>query len=153
VILVAMSGAGPQEVARHQLSTPGAPRIDPAHYPPRAEGLPTRTPRARDAGEAAFLAIGAGAERWLVAAAAAGTSRVRARMAEAVSLAKLYGTAAVDDALAAAASAERFGDGDLARILDYRRGGPADGTTAADPQAAEGWSLQPGTSAWQGVGR
>jgi transposase len=153
LVLVAMSGTGPQEVARHRLSTPGTPRIDPAHYPPRPDGMPTRTPRARDPDEAAFLAIGPGAERWLIAAAASGASRVRAKMAEAVALAKLHGGEAVDRALLAAAGAERFGEGDLARILDYQRGGSPEPPTGVGSAPTEAWSLQPGTAAWQEIGR
>ena len=41
-------------------------------------------------------------------------------MAEAVDLAKLHGAEAVDEALAAAADAERFGEGELASILAHR---------------------------------
>ena len=46
--------------------------------------------------ERAFLALGDGAERWLIAAAAAGASRVRRKMAEAIDLAKLHGSEQVE---------------------------------------------------------
>jgi len=72
-----------------------------------------------------FLAIGDGARAWPTEAAAAGATRVRAKMAEAVELAALAGTAAVDAALGTAALAGRFGDGDLLSITGY--------------QAAPGW--------------
>ncbi|HEY5990047.1 MAG TPA: hypothetical protein VIV12_27225 [Streptosporangiaceae bacterium] len=73
---------GLAEVARHQLSVPGNPRIDLAHYPghpQRPDGTP-RPPRieAVTDAEAAFLAIGDGAQAWLTEAAAAGACRVRA---------------------------------------------------------------------------
>ncbi len=55
-----------------------------------------RTPRATNPAEAQFLAIGPGAAAWLVEAAAAGTRRVRAQMADAVALAKLHGAADVE---------------------------------------------------------
>jgi hypothetical protein len=46
-----------------------------------------------------------------------GVARIRAKMADAVALAKLHGSAAVDQALGTAALACRFADGDLAAIL------------------------------------
>jgi len=152
----AWAGSGPlglAEVARHRLSTPGNPRIEPAHYPghpQQSDGMP-RPPRVEavtDA-EAAFLAIGDGARAWLVEAAAAGASRVRAKMAEAVELAALAGTAAVDAALGTAALAGRFGEGDLLSILSYQAAGRAEGPVSV---ADEAYSAQPGTSAWAGFG-
>jgi transposase len=145
--------AGLAEIARHKLSTPGNPRIDLAHYPghpQNPDGSP-RPPRVvpATAAEAAFLAIGDGARAWLTEAAAAGASRVRAKMAEAVELAALAGTAAVDAALGTAALAGRFGDGDLLSIAGYQAAGNAGGpVTVAD----EAYSAQPGTSAWAGFG-
>ena len=150
------AGDGPlglAEVARHRLSVPGNPRIDLAHYPDhpqQPDGTP-RPPRVRPAtaAEAAFLAIGDGARAWLTEAAAAGASRVRAKMAEAVELAALAGTAAVDAALGTAALAGRFGDGDLLSIAGFQAAGPAGGPAAV---ADEAYSVQPGTSAWAGFG-
>ena len=128
------AGEGPPglaEVARHRLSVPGNPRINLAHYPdhPQQPGGTPRPPRikAATAGEEAFLAIGDGARAWLTEAAAAGASRVRAKMAEAVELAALAGTAAVDAALGTAAVAGRFGDGDLLSIAGYQAAGAAGG--------------------------
>ena len=109
-------------MARHELTTPGRPRISDEHYPPRPPGALNRRPRAKSAEEAAFLAIGPGAAKWLTRAAAAGASRVRRKMAEAVDLAKMHGALEVDAALEAAAEAGRFGDGDLASILAHREG-------------------------------
>jgi hypothetical protein len=90
---------GPREVARHQLTTPGRPALRDEHYPPKPAGALDRKPRARTIEERAFLALGDGAERWLIAAAAAGTSRVRRKMAEAIDLSKLHGTERVERAL------------------------------------------------------
>jgi transposase len=150
------AGDGPlglAEVARHRLSVPGNPRIDLAHYPDHPQ-LPDGTPRPprvrpATAAEAAFLAIGDGARAWLTEAAAAGASRVRAKMAEAVELAALAGTAAVDAALGTAALAGRFGDGDLLSIAGFQAAGPAGGPAAI---ADEAYSVQPGTAAWAGFG-
>jgi len=76
--------------SEYELTTPGRPSIRDAHYPPRAAGALERTPRARSAEERAFPAIGPGAERRLIAAAAAGTTKLRRKLAEATARAKLH---------------------------------------------------------------
>jgi hypothetical protein len=150
VVVHADAPEGPREVARHPLTTPGRPRICAEHYPPRPPGALARQPRAGSAEETAFLAIGAGAAAWLTKAAATGTGRVRRKMAEAVALAKLHGQIDVDEALAAAAIAGRFGEGDLAAILAHQQ----TGTVVAFPApVSEAQSLQRSTAAWQGFGR
>ena len=139
------------EIARHELSTPGRPRIADEHYPhhPAGNGPRVPVPRPRTAADIAFCAIGEGAHRWLVEAAASGASRVRAKMAAAVELAALVGAERVDEALGLAAVAGRFGDVDLASILDHL----ARGRSGLDLiRADEAHSVQPGTSAWRGFG-
>jgi transposase len=148
VVVHADGPEGPLEVARHALTTPGRPSIQDQHYPPRPAGALQRMPRARSAEERAFLALGPGAERWLIAAAAAGTTKLRRKLAEAVALAKLHGEQAVEEALTVAAQAERFGDGDLAAILAHHQGGQL----IAFPRASEQQSLQRSTRAWEGFG-
>ena len=148
VVVHADSEAGPREVARHALTTPGRPSIDQAHYPPRPAGAIERKPRAASADEEAFLQIGAGAEAWLIAAAAAGATRVRRKLAEAVDLAKLHGAGQVDEALRAAADAGRFADGDLAAILAHHGGE----VIAFPTRASEQQSLQRSTRSWEGFG-
>ncbi len=117
VIATHVAERGATEVARHLRSTPGNPRIDDAHYPPRPAGPLNREPKATNQAETEFLAMGDGARLWLVEAGAAGASRVKVKMAEAVNLAALHGTNRVDWALGHAACYERFGDGDVASIL------------------------------------
>ncbi len=134
-----------RELARHDLVGAGQASIDDAHYPPRTEGPNARVPRATRPGEAAFLAIGHGAQRWLVEACASGTRHAEEKMAEAVELAKTHGVDAVDEALGLAALAGRFSSGDLVSILRAKR----DETY----RARESDSLQPGTSSWEGFGR
>lgn len=146
VVATHVSDRGATEVARHLRSTPGNPRIDDAHYPPRPQGPLNRQPKATNRAETEFLAIGVGARLWLVEAAAAGASRVRVKMAEAVTLAVLHGAERVDSALGHAACYQRFGDGDLASIL-------AAHPTGERRQAGEGHSLQPSTKAWEQIGR
>jgi hypothetical protein len=141
---------GPREVARHRLTTPGRPRINDEHYPPRPAGALERKPRARNSQEREFLQIGEGAERWLTRAAAEGTARIRRKMAEAIDLAKLHGTGPVNDALARCASYGRFADGDLASILAHQQ----TATVIALPtRAPEDRSLQRSTHSWEGFGR
>lgn len=143
IVAVHVNGAGAVEVARHRRSTPGTPMIDDAHYPPRPDGALARRPKATSAAEAEFLAIGEGARTWLIEAAAAGTSRVKVKMAEAVTLARLHGPDRVDWALGHAAMFCRFAEGDLASILDANP--PGQRHSAGDLH-----SLQSGTAAWKG---
>lgn len=150
--VVAMTPAGAAEIARHVLSTPGNPSILDAHYPnhPGGNGPRVPRPRPRTKAELDFLAIGDGAHQWLIEAAATGTARVRAKMARAVELATIVDTDKVDTALGLAAAAGRFAEADLASILDHL-------TLGGDPQevvrADEAHSIQPGTSAWERLGR
>jgi len=148
VIVHADGPDGPREVARHQLTTPGRPSIRDEHYPPRPAGALERKPRARSADEQAFLAIGPGAERWLIAAAAAGTTKLRRKLTEAVALAKLHGAEALDETLTVAADAGRFGDGDLAAILAHQGAR----VIAFPARASEQASLQRSTRSWEGFG-
>jgi hypothetical protein len=149
VIVTHVSADGPVEVARHERTTPGNPRIDDAHFPPAPEGALNRTPVPANAAEAEFLAIGDGAVLWLKEAGAVGASRVRAKMDDAVALAKLSGVEAVNWALGHAAVYGRFAEGDLASILAHR----AATTDGEDHRAGEDHSLQAGTDAWKGFGR
>ena len=103
LVVVHADGRMAGEVAPHALTTPGSPSIKDEHYPPRAGRRLGRHPRPR-ALRGAFLAIGPGANAWLIAAA----RRVRpgaAKMAEAVDLAKLHEPGDVNEACASAAMA------------------------------------------------
>ena len=146
VVVTHCAPSGPIEVARHQRSTPGHPMIDDAHYPARPAGPLARRPKPTSAAEAEFLAIGDGARTWLVEAAAAGTSRMKVKMAQAVTLARLHGEMRVDWALGHAAMFGRFADGDLASILT------ADPPGQRRHTAGEDHSLQPSTAAWGRLG-
>ena len=147
VVITHVGTDGPVEVARHRVTTPGNPRVNPAHFPPVPEGALQRSPVAASAAEAEFLAIGDGAVLWLKEAGAVGASRVRAKMADAVAQAKLSGVEAVNWALGHAAVYGRFAEADLASILAHRSGG------GEPTRAGEDHTLQPGTSAWKGFGR
>jgi len=113
-LLVYADGA---EVARHDLVAPGEVSLADEHYGgPRRE--PVRAPRPRSAAEKAFLALGPEAERFLVAAAAAGTSRLASEIVAINELAAAWGVEAVRRALCRALAFRRFRAVDVAAILD-----------------------------------
>ncbi len=148
IVIVHVARDGAHEIARWEPTVPGQPRHDPTHFGPPPEGPLHRTPRARTPDEAAFLAIGPGAQQWLISAAAVGTARIRTKMIAAVALAKIYGSGPVDRALATAAELGRFADEDLAQLMHHQ-------ATARPGEALrvnESRSLQTGTSAWTGFG-
>ena len=85
---------------------------------------------------------------WLTEAAATGAGRVRAKMAEAVELARLHGDAVVDRALGQAGTSGRFAEGDLAAILSHQ----ATALPGPAGRAGEGHTLAQGTAGWAGFG-
>ena len=149
IIVVHVGDGGPVEVARHRRATPGSPRLDDAHFPPAPAGALGRIPKAHTAADAEFLALGDGARLWLTEAAAAGTSRMRVKMAAAVATGKLVGGADVDWALGHAAVNARFGEGDLASILHHH----ARARTGPTHRAGEDRSLTQGTAGWASLGQ
>ena len=86
---------------------------------------------------------------WLAEAAAAGTTKMRVKMAAAVELAKLFTPADVDWALGHAAVHGRFAEADLGSILDHHRSRP----NQARQQASEDRSLTQGTHGWASLGQ
>lgn len=149
VVIVHIGADGPVEVARHTRAAPGSPKITDAHFPPAPAGALDRKPLARNAAEASFLAIGDGARLWLAEAAAAGTVKIRVKMAQAVTLAKLFNAKDVDWALGHAAVHARFAEADLASILDHHHSATANGP---DSRAGEDGSLTQGTASWAALG-
>ena len=148
VIVVHFGIDGPVEVARHPRARPGSPAIDDAHFPDHREKVPgDYAIKARSAAEAEFLGIGAGARAWLLEAAAAGTTRMNVKMAEAVALAKISGIAPVDEALGEAATYGRFATGDLASILGSQS------SRTLTHRADEARSLAQGTAGWAAIGQ
>jgi transposase len=148
IVIVHVDRHGAHEIARWEPTVPGQPRHDPAHFGPPPAGPLQRTPRARTPDEAAFLAIGNGAQQWLISAAGVGTARMRTKMIAAVARAKIYGFAPVDRALATAADLGRFADEDLAQLLRH----DATALRGKVRRLDELRSLQTGTSAWAGFG-
>lgn len=149
VVITHVGEHGPLEVARHRRATPGTPKIDDGHFPPQPTGPLDRRPQAKNPAEAEFLDLGEGARLWLIEAAAAGTTKMRVKMAEALSLAKLFDPVEVDWALGHAAVHGRFAEADLSSILDHHARAPK----AGEHRASEDSSLTQGTSAWARLGQ
>jgi hypothetical protein len=141
--------AGLVEVARHALSTPGRPRIELAHYPGHPQdpsGAPRPpTPRPTSAAETAFLALGPGAEAWLVEAAAAGAVRVRSSWPRS-SWPRWPGARR---STPRSASRPRPGGSPITTCSRSCATAPPAQLVVAD----EAYSAQPGTAAWEGFGR
>lgn len=124
-------------VAQHALLAPGEASIADAHYPTSA---PTgvRALRPRTTSEHAFLALGAEAEDYLRAAAAAGAARLHERLEEALGLARTRGNDQARATLARAASFGRFAHGDLGSIADGLAAAPPSAVLDAQPLTLEG---------------
>jgi hypothetical protein len=148
VVIVACGPEGPTEVARHPVTTPGSPRVAEHHFPPAPEGAPARTPKARTTAEVEFLALGEPAALWLTEAAAAGTTRIRVKMAEIVALGKLLGAEQLGWAIGHAAVTGRFAEGDVAALAAHH----ATATPGPSCAAGEEHTLAQGTAGWAGFG-
>jgi len=104
------------EVARHRCVAPGEVAICDGHYGgPRP--APARAPRPRTTAERAFLSLGEEAERFLVAAAAAGTQRLPSEVAEIVALEAAFGREALVGALGRAHQFHRYTASGVRAIL------------------------------------
>jgi len=104
------------EVARHTLVAPGGVAIADEHYGGPRPNL-ARAPRPRTSAERAFCALGPHAERFLVAAAAAGTPRLGSELAEIPGLEAAFGRDLVVGALGRAHRFARYGADDVRAIL------------------------------------
>jgi transposase len=118
---------GEAEVGRHPLVAPGEASIIDEHYgkPRRKGGRPARSIRPRSHTERSFVALGPVAERFLRAAAAAGTPRLASELAQIVALGAAHGHPALLAALERAATFRRFTATDVRSILAAGTGAPA----------------------------
>ncbi len=148
VVIMHVGAAGPVEVARHLRAQPGSPRLDDAHFPAAPAGALARQPKARNDAESQFLALGDGARLWLTEAAAAGSTKMRVKMAAAVELAKLGDPVAIDWALGHAAVHGRFAEADLGSIVAHHARAERGPTCSA----SEDRSLTQGTAGWAALG-
>ena len=103
--------------AHHALLGPGEVSVCDEHYPaPPPSGM--RSLRPRTATERAFLGLGAQAEGYLRAGAAAGAARLSQRIDDAPQIAAIHGDGRARGALWRATRFGRFGRGDLEAIAD-----------------------------------
>ena len=150
VIVTHVGPTGPVEVARHEVTTPGNPRLRRRPFPARTGRTAAAAPRwPPTPPRPSSWPSGPGAALWLTEAGAAGVRRVRAKMADAVALAKLC--------TAPRRSTGRWGTPRCTAASPTRPGlhrrPPARRIAGEAHQASEDHSLQPGTSAWEGFGQ
>ncbi len=130
------------EVALHRLQPPGGASIHDHHYPtPAPTGV--RPLRPRRPSEVRFLELGEPAERYLRAAAAAGTPRLLQQLERVLELERSHGREAVRAALARAVEFGRFGHQDIANILLTAGAAPPARLEPAQPLAISGLPAVP----------
>lgn len=118
------------EVARHLAVAPGEASIADAHYG-GARKAPARAVRPKSASERAFCALGPAAERFLRAAAAAGTARLSAELSEIASLEAAFGRDLLVAAIERAIAFRRYRAADVRSILAAGEGVMQPGTPGA----------------------
>ena len=124
-VVIAYDG---REIERHPLMAPGEISIKDEHYEVSAR-RPLRPIRVKTGTESAFIALGPVAEAFLRGAAAAGTSRLAAELADIVTLELSWGREQLLEALERALRFRRFKAIDVRDIL-------AAGSQAPNPVAA-----------------
>ena len=124
-VLIAYDG---REIERHPLMAPGEISIKDEHYEVGVR-RPLRPIRVRTGTERAFIALGPVAEAFLRAAAAAGTTRLAAELADIVTLELSWGREQLLSGLERALRFRRFKAADVRDIL-------AAGPQAPNPVAA-----------------
>lgn len=112
-VVIAYDG---REVERHPLMAPGETSIKDEHYPDSVR-RPQRPIRVKTGAERAFIALGPVAETFLRAAAAAGTSRLAAELADIVTLELSWGREQLLEALERAVRFRRYKATDIRDIL------------------------------------
>lgn len=112
------------EVARHALVLPGEVALMDAHYGGPAV-RPSRGVRPRTQVELAFLSLGPLAERFLRAAAAAGTQRLETELRQILELEPIWGRSLLIAALERATQFRRFKAVDMRAILAAGHGVPS----------------------------
>ncbi len=117
-ILIADAG---ELVARHLAVAPGEASILDLHYG-GTRTRPLRAVRAKSASERAFLGLGPAAERFLRAAAAAGTARLSSELSEIASLEAAFGRELLVAAIERATAFRRFRSSDIRSILAVGEG-------------------------------
>jgi transposase len=129
-LLVIMTGTG-EVVAEHTLVAPGEASVRDEHYGgPRP--APRRAVRPKTAAEREFCALGPVAEAFITGAAAAGSTRLPAELADLNTLRAAHGDAAFLDALDRAVAFCRWRAADIRSILAAGAGVPEPRIPAGD---------------------
>jgi transposase len=123
-LLVIMAGTG-EVVAEHFLVPPGEASVRDEHYGGPRPSQPRRAVRPRTAAEKEFCALGPVAEAFITGAAAAGSTRLGAELAELNTLRAAHGEDAFAAALDRAVAFSRWRAADLRSILAAGAGLPA----------------------------
>jgi transposase len=112
-----------RQIDRHPLMAPGEVSIKDEHYQGKSR-VPARAIRVRTGTERAFIALGPAAEAFLRSAAATGTSRLAAELADIVSLELSWGRDQLLAALERATRFRRFKAQDIRSILQAGSAAP-----------------------------
>ena len=112
-----------RQIDRHPLMAPGEVSIKDEHYQGKPR-VPARAIRVRTGTERAFIALGPAAEAFLRSAAATGTSRLAAELADIVSLELSWGRDQLLAALERATRFRRFKAQDIRSILQAGSAAP-----------------------------
>jgi transposase len=129
-LLVIMTGTG-EVVAEHTLVAPGEASVRDEHYGgPRP--APRRAARPKNAAEKEFCSLGPVAEAFITGAAAAGSTRLGADLAELNTLRAAHGDQEFLAALDRAVAFCRWRPADIRSILAAGAGVPAPGVPAGD---------------------
>ena len=130
-LLVIMSGTG-QVVAEHTLVAPGEASVRDEHYGGPRPDTPRRAVRPKTAAEKEFCALGAVAEAFITGAAAAGSTRLGADLAELNTLRAAHGDQEFLAALDRAVAFCRWRPADVRSILAAGAGVPGPRVPAGD---------------------
>ena len=150
LVITARDGDGiTRHIASHALGARGEILIEDAHFPPNTPSGPQdRAIIPKSAVEKQFVAIGAGAQAYLRAAAADGTPRLKERLPLLTALTAAWPAQQVSDALATAATVGRFLVADVESILQRAP------VTVTPPRGhVEEQSLAQGTAGWHQLGK
>ncbi len=135
--LLAIMTAGGQVVAEHMLVAPGEASVRDEHYGGPRPATPRRAVRPRTAAEREFCALGPAAEAFITGAAAAGSTRLGADLAELNTLRAAHGDRAFPDALDRAVAFCRWRPAGIRSILAAGAGVPEPRIPAGDTLIAD----------------
>jgi len=135
--LLVITAATGEVVAEHTLVAPGEASVRDEHYGGPRPDTPVRAVRPRTAAETAFCALGPVAEAFITGAAASGSTRLGADLAELNTLRAAHGDEEFLAALDRAVAFCRWRPGDVRSILAAGAGVPEPGVRAGEALIAD----------------